>query len=499
MALSIELSEDNPWWKDPKNIDNDLRIKEWEESAIKWIPRIQYTFDFTQDLVYSLRGPRQIGKTTMIKLLIREFLKNGISPWNIMYYAFDIENNPKELVTLIKNYFDNTKRQRNGNRCYLFLDEVSSIKNWQKGIKRLWDQKRLENCTVIATGSHSVDLKLSTEKLPGRRGDTTDAIDKIMLPMKFSEFVSLMDPNLEKIIKNNFLSKSNRISLFEKISKGEIPTPLENIQAYLPELNRYFMDYILTGGIPKAINQYIDTKIIHEGTYTDHLNAILGDLVTLNKNENTFRQLVENIVKSIGWTSSWRSLRKDTDIGTENTVSQYVSTLEDMFILSVLYQYDSEKKKALYQKEKKIHFHDPFYFNVLNSWISGTESFDTSRKFIENTENQGKLVEGIVANHMIRLAFLRSHKKQTFVYSNHIYYWKYGKDNEVDLIYNDGLGIEIPIEIKFQNKLTNRDLDGIINFKKYTGTKNALLLTKDILSVERECVMIPISIFLLLI
>jgi len=495
----LELSEDNPWWKDPKNIDNDLRIKEWEESAIKWIPRIQYTFDFSHDLVYSLRGPRQIGKTTMIKLIIRNFLREGVSPWNIMYYAFDIESNPKELVALIKNYFDNTKRQRKGDRCYLFLDEVSSIKNWQKGVKRLWDQKRLENCTVIATGSHSVDLKLSTEKLPGRRGDTDDALDKIMLPMKFSEFVSLVDPELKTIIKNNFLSTSNRTVLFEKISNGEIPPILEKIQAYLSELNQYFLDYMLTGGIPKAINQYVETGRIKEGTYTDHLNAILGDLVTLNKNENTFRQLVENIVKSIGWTSSWRSLRKDTDIGSENTVSQYGGTLEDMFIVSILYQYDSEKKKALYQKEKKIHFEDPFYFNVLNSWISNSESFETSQKFMETTENQGKLVEGIVANHLIRLAFLRSQKKQSFVHSNYVYYWKYGKDNEVDLIYNDGMGIEIPIEIKFQNKITNRDLDGIINFKRYTGTKNALLLTKEKLSVERECVMIPIPIFLLLI
>lgn len=38
---------------------------------------------------------RQIGKTALVKTLIREFIRGGVSPWNIMYYAFDVENSPK--------------------------------------------------------------------------------------------------------------------------------------------------------------------------------------------------------------------------------------------------------------------------------------------------------------------------------------------------------------------------------------------------------------------
>jgi len=496
LPLPIEISEDNPWWKDPTKIDSDPKIMEWAKSVIRWDPRIRHTFDLEKDLVYSLRGPRQVGKTTMIKLLIRDLLNKGISPWNIMYYAFDIESSPKELVALIKGYLDNTKNQRRGNRCYLILDEVSSIKNWQKGVKRMWDQNRLENCTVIATGSHTVDLKMSTEKLPGRRGDYAGVLDKIMLPMKFSEFVSISDADLKGVIDAGFLSRAKRASVFDQLFRNEVPESLEGLRAYLPELNRCLQDYMLTGGIPKAVNQYTDAKTIGEGTYTDHLNAILGDLGALGRSGSTLRQLAAGIVKSIGQTSSWHSLKKETDVATENTVSQYVATLEDMFVVSVLYQYDSEKKKAIYRKEKKIHFQDPFYFNVLNSWVSGAESFDASRQFVERAENQGKMVEGIVANHMIRLAFMRSPKQQTFDYSSHVYYWKYGR-GEVDLIYNDGRGAEIPIEVKFQNRAGARDLDGIINFKRHTHAAGALLLTRDILSAERECAMVPASMFLL--
>lgn len=77
----------------------DPKVKEWNESVIKWDPRIRHTFRYGADVIYSLRGPRQVGKTTLIKLQIREFLTKGISPWNIMYYAFDVDNNPKDLAS----------------------------------------------------------------------------------------------------------------------------------------------------------------------------------------------------------------------------------------------------------------------------------------------------------------------------------------------------------------------------------------------------------------
>lgn len=500
MALLPTLSDDNPWWKSTEKINDDPQIIEWEKSSIKWDPRIRHTFDHTNDLFYSLRGPRQIGKTTLVKLQIREFLQNGISPWNIMYYAFDIDNTPTKLVEIIRNYLENTVRQRKDNRSYLFLDEVSSIKDWQKGIKRLWDQKRLSNCTVVATGSHTVDLKMSTEKLPGRRGITSEPLDKIMLPMKFAEFVSILNPDLKKEIENKQLfHASTRLKIFRNITNGIISEQIEDLQPYLNELNQYLIDYVITGGIPRVVNEYIETHKISEGTYTTYLDAIIGDLNSLNKHESVFRQLIQNVITSTGWPASWSSLQKNTDIGSKNTVAEYIDILTRMFILSVFYQYDSTNKRGLIQKEKKIHFHDPFYFHVLHGWCNNRESFELCKSYISDQTNFGLLLEGIVADHLIRLAFNFSQKKQTFVYANLLYFWKYGPDKEVDFIYNDGINHDLPIEVKFQKRIINRDLDGIINFKRQTGVKNALLLTKQNLQKDNECVMIPTSMFLLLI
>ncbi len=112
MSLSPASYDDNPWWTDIDEINQEREIKNWEDSPIKWDPRIRQAFDFTNDIIYSLRGPRQVGKTTLLKLQIREFLQNGVSPWNIMYYAFDVDNSPKNLVEVIENYLNSTKRLR---------------------------------------------------------------------------------------------------------------------------------------------------------------------------------------------------------------------------------------------------------------------------------------------------------------------------------------------------------------------------------------------------
>ena len=440
-----------------------------------------------------------MGKTTLIKTLIKQKLDEGISPHNIMYYALDVDISPRALVDIVKEYLDNTKMQRKNNRCYIFLDEISAVRDWQRGIKRLWDQGRLANCTVIVTGSNTIDVKLSSERMPGRRGISNDALDKIMLPMKFSEFVAAIDCDVKDLLESHNLTRAHiRNKIFNEILDLDSNLTLEQIRPYIPLLNQHLRHYLLTGGMPMVVNEYLNRGMIKEGTYKIYLDTILGDIQSLNRNPNTFKQLAHSIIKTVGSTSSWRSLQKATDIGSQTTIASYVDTLQSMFVLSVFYQYSVESKRGLFHKNKKIYFHDPFYFHVLNGWISGDLSFNASIKHIESDMNQGILVEGLVANHLIRLAFNISPKKQNFEYSDLLFHWRYYKDKEVDFVYNNGIGVETPIEVKFQNHITTRDLDGLINFKRQTGQKNAILLSKDKLLIENECIVIPVSLFLLL-
>lgn len=107
------------------------------------------------------------------------------------------------------------------------------------------------------------------------------------------------------------------------------------------------------------------------------------------------------------------------------------------------------------------------------------------------------MVEGIVAGHLIRMAFRRSPKKPWFLHTNYLACWRRGPGREVDFVYNDGR-VEVPIEVKPRGRLNKRDLDGIISFKKAARAENGLVLTRDSLSAERECLMVPAALFLML-
>ncbi|MEM2910877.1 MAG: AAA family ATPase [Candidatus Bathyarchaeia archaeon] len=88
MSIS-ELGEQNPWWRDKALINDDPLIMAWEKSSFKWWPRIVETFQWDAKVIYSLRGPRQVGKTTLLRLKIRDLLKSGVDARRIFYWACD--------------------------------------------------------------------------------------------------------------------------------------------------------------------------------------------------------------------------------------------------------------------------------------------------------------------------------------------------------------------------------------------------------------------------
>ena len=206
--MDNQIRMSNPWWKARDSIKKDKKIIEWEKSIIKHDPwlrhNIKYDFEYDNTVVYTLRGPRQVGKTTLVKLQIRDFLTvKNICPWNIFYYSFDLSSSKLELVEAIESYLRLSKKYRKkSERTYLFLDEISSINDWQKGIKWLIDNNLLENCTVLATGSQATRILNAAELLPGRKGRTTEPYHKLLTPMKFSEFVQTQDNEITQFLKD---------------------------------------------------------------------------------------------------------------------------------------------------------------------------------------------------------------------------------------------------------------------------------------------------------
>ena len=209
-------------------------------------------------------------------------------------------------------------------------------------------------------------------------------------------------------------------------------------------------------------------------------------------------QLVPNIIKSITTPTSWGSLKENSDIGSHNTVKEYIEILSDMFVLSMFYRYDSSGDRPKFDSLKKIFFYDSFFMHALNGHITHKDSYELSVKLLDNTENKSKVVEQTVANHCIRMAYNMASKKIGFSYQSSVFYWKSKNSKEVDFVVRDNDSL-IPIEVKYQNQIRTDDLHGLIDFKKATKTDKGIIITKNELRVENEAVLVPASLFLLLI
>ncbi|MBI4746439.1 MAG: ATP-binding protein [Deltaproteobacteria bacterium] len=360
-----QIINQNIWWQEKGLIAHDPKIRELNAQRFKWRPAVLDEFDVRQFAVYTLRGPRQVGKTTALKILIEELLSNRkIAKEQVMYYSCDNIDDYKELITLIETYLEHLKKLNMQDRkLYVFVDEVTSVKDWQKGIKHLVDQGRLSNATVILTGSNAADLRRGIERLPGRRGKV-ESPDRVLLPIKFREYVGLINPKLHKQITDRI---PNGIDIFD-IDNTDFQA-LYSVQPHLKELATLYDQYLITGGFITAINAYFSEGDIRYAVYELYQQWLRGDISKRGKNERTARQIVRELLKISVSAFGWETVAKKIDVATHKTVSEYVEEMENSFVLKTLYQIDLNTGTPKFKKLKKAYFLDTFILWSLTGWV----------------------------------------------------------------------------------------------------------------------------------
>ena len=90
MALIDLIFDMNPWWRDRQSINQDKHIRTFEASKIKWRPPLLKT-PLNEDVLHIIKGPRQVGKTTLIKLFIKNLLADDkVSEKNIFFLSTEV-------------------------------------------------------------------------------------------------------------------------------------------------------------------------------------------------------------------------------------------------------------------------------------------------------------------------------------------------------------------------------------------------------------------------
>ena len=485
-----EIRRQNPWWENPLRIEEDLKIQDVENSIAKWTPRLLHYIDLEKDALYSIRGPRQVGKTTSIKILIKKLLINK-NPINIMYYACDLVLDEKKLYELLESYHIWIRNQ-NQERIYIFLDEISSVKNWQKTLKFFIDTKGNSNITFLVTGSHTLDIKSSTERLPGRVGDKEGIqTNKILLPMKFAEYVEMRNPEIFEHIKKLDLHKSNtRNDEFLQIISGKLPKSSWNLSKILPELDKLLEEYLITGGIMIAVNDYLKNSKISASIYELYLKQLAGDIGRLNREEKTAKLILLSMMKRMSTPISWDGIRKENGIANSQTIFQYANLLSDLFIINIFYKInlDNQHKKL---SDKKIYIQNPFIFHALYNWLinPSKEPFVSTHEFLSDSQQKSTLIESVIANHLCRATFSLK-PSDIFDASDHIFYTRTKKGHEIDFVIKVDEKLR-GIEVKYQNSINPEDF---ISLKKL---QSGCLITKSLIEQRGRYSLIPISLFLL--
>lgn len=370
--------------------------------------------------IYLLSGGRQIGKTTLLKQWMLQLLRENIDPEAIAFLSGELIDDHHMLLHLLQQQLNSMPKRL---LKYLILDEVSYIKDWDKGIKFAADSGLLEDTILVVTGSDIIFIQEARSRFPGRRGKAS-VQDFHLFPLSFREFVQLKKP------------------------KG-----LPGIE----DLYSEFRQYLIHGGYMTAINDYAKEGKILESTLITYSDWIRGDILKRGKHETYLREILRGIIKRYGSQITWNALSKDLSIDHPNTVADYVQLLESMDAVYIQSALAEDQLVGAPKKAKKLMFTDPFIYHAVFYWLRPVQKPYENQivPAIDDPEIVSTLVEACVTSHYRRFY-------PTFYIKG---------DGEVDIAYVKEERFW-PVEVKWTQQLQKSEL------KQLAKYSNGIVLTK---------------------
>lgn len=398
--------------------------------------------------VLILRGPRQVGKSTLLEYLEEELRNKGE---RVFSYSIDSElDNP--LFTspgVLKKFL---QQQSDGKFFYLFLDEFQYLQDSGLFLKALHDSMK-GKCQIIVSGSSSLEISKSSEFLTGRK----------------------IEFRIETFNFREFLQGNSDWKFQEKFSLKNFKAAKEFHQIYGKELKNQFAEYLNFGGYPEIVlekNQEKKLRLLSELVNT-YLQKDVSSFLKI-ENISAFNNLIRLLVNQRGNLLNKSELSSTLNISFE-TVSWYLDALEGTFLFSYLPPYFTNVRKEI-SKMPKVYVEDPGIVKYVQK-TSPISSYDTLL---------GQDIE------MYCFRYLR----KVFETENLFYYRTISK-SEIDFIGRSFTSF-IPAEVKFTNKVVEKISVSMKNFsEKYPEIPFFLYITKDTLDWNKAEKILLVPVYLL--
>lgn len=339
-------------------------------------------------------GPRQAGKTTLMRQLQDKLTKNGEKT---LFLSLD---NDQDHPYFASQAALTTKIQLEigYQKGFVFIDEMQRKENAGLFLKGLYDRNLPYK--FIVSGSGSLELKEKIhESLAGRK--------KVfeLFPLSFTEFVNY---------KTDY-RYDGKLPEFFSVDHAQTQSLLE--------------EYMHFGGYPRVVladTLEKKTAVISD-IYQSYLEKDIALLLNIQKTES-LTQLVRILASQAGNLVNISELSSTLAISTK-TVVNYLWYLEKTFIIKRLSPYFKNVRKEI-TKAPVVYFVD-----------LGLRNY-ALRRFGDFADqvHDGFLFQNLVFCHLM----------QNLQPTTSLYFWRTRDGAEVDFVVDTGAGI-VPIEVKFSS------------------------------------------------
>lgn len=188
-----------------------------------------------------LRGPRQTGKTYLMKQFSEEYdssLYLNIEDEPAIKKIFEDSRNADDVYTAL-SVLKGFSVPKNGPKPLLILDEVQSSEASFSALKPLADDGR---CDIIASGS-LLGVLLN---------------DKLLSPMGYVKTLYIGPMDFEEFLWALGTDGKATADIRKMISDGQMPEPVRK------SADSIFSKYLIVGGMPAAVSAFVETGDYNE-------------------------------------------------------------------------------------------------------------------------------------------------------------------------------------------------------------------------------------------
>jgi len=424
--------------------------------------------------IHVLRGPRQVGKSTDLKLLIDRALDEGHDARSVIYLTLDlIEDQPHaELAAAIKRA---KTLGRSPSVSLILLDEVTAVPRWQTAVKAVWDDGTVRGDVLVCTGSSALDLQQgAAERLPGRRGAGSD---HLVLPQTFGSFarsVAGTVPSSPKLTVADLMTTAGR-------------DMLRDAQVHRPALEDALERYLKFGGLPAAVAE----AVAGEPEPTDRSKRVLHDSLLREVQRKgasvpAANALLERVARSLGSKTNWSTMAREMDVPlgsrraaqtSHHTLRSYIELLAGGYFLFIVYFLRADRATNNLTNDKKVFFADPLLHTIALDHVPGV------------APDIPALIENAVGLALYRAYESADRLVETFVAPDNLHIWQTARGGEVDFAAGPGRTLDL-VEVKYRSNVKRQA--GSATARAQPG-RPAVVATRDQLDFHDHYSLVPAS------